>query len=173
MFWAKCIAKLQKDWEEAILTVSRLPSHERPLMRGMQATVLLNANISLLTINDVDSGTGPRTPAQLASYVSTIASISAVIVALLLIRQHRVSPEETATDAVRLHGYLEPLTVIHVILRSHILMADSTEGTFHSNLLPPALLPGWVKGAWRHGASARTRRDATRPDTAPCDRKDF
>ena len=67
----------------------------------MQATVLLNANISFLTINDVDSGTGPRTPAQLASYVSTIASIAAVIVALLLIRQHRVSPKETATDAVR------------------------------------------------------------------------
>lgn len=66
-----------------------------------QATVLLNANISFMTINDVDSGDGPRTPAQIASFVSTIASIAATVIGMLLVRQYRVKPKETATDAVR------------------------------------------------------------------------
>ncbi|KZT69934.1 hypothetical protein DAEQUDRAFT_232046 [Daedalea quercina L-15889] len=111
IFWAKCVEKLQKDWEEAVLT----------------ATVVLNANISFLTINDVDSGTGPRTPAQLASYVSTIASIAAVVIGMLLVRQHRVSPKETATDAVT---YLQS--------RNHQRLGLKVLGLVHS--LPYALL---------------------------------
>ena len=31
VFWAKCVAKLQKDWEEAVLTVSH-PTRHRPLV---------------------------------------------------------------------------------------------------------------------------------------------
>ncbi|TFY63074.1 hypothetical protein EVJ58_g3457 [Rhodofomes roseus] len=101
LFWTKCIARLQKDWEEA-------------------ATVLLNANISFLTINDVDTGPGPRSSAQLASYVSTIASIAAIVIGMLVIRQHRVKPKETATDVVtyltsRKHPQLglEVLALVH------------------------------------------------------------
>ncbi|KAH9836358.1 uncharacterized protein C8Q71DRAFT_79644 [Rhodofomes roseus] len=104
LFWTKCIARLQKDWEEAVLT----------------ATVLLNANISFLTINDVDTGPGPRSSAQLASYVSTIASIAAIVIGMLVIRQHRVKPKETATDVVtyltsRKHPQLglEVLALVH------------------------------------------------------------
>ncbi|KAH9836352.1 uncharacterized protein C8Q71DRAFT_762021 [Rhodofomes roseus] len=82
--WTQFIHKLQTDWQEAVLT----------------ATVLLNANISFMTINDVDSGNGPRTPAQIASFVSTIASIAATVIGMLLVRQYRVKPKETATDAV-------------------------------------------------------------------------
>ncbi|KZT69939.1 hypothetical protein DAEQUDRAFT_725919 [Daedalea quercina L-15889] len=82
--WSQFINKLQTDWQEAVLT----------------ATVLLNANISFMTINDVDSGSGPRTPAQIASFVSTIASIAATVIGMLLVRQYRVKPKETATDAV-------------------------------------------------------------------------
>ncbi|KAH9922505.1 uncharacterized protein B0H18DRAFT_1017903 [Fomitopsis serialis] len=121
IFWTKCINKLQKDWEEAVLTVTSY--------RGdvYQATVVLNANISFLTINDVDSGTGPRTPAQLASYVSTICSIAAVVIGLLIIRQHRVRPKETATDAVT---YLET--------RRHPRLGLEVLGIVHS--LPYALL---------------------------------
>ncbi|KAH9922513.1 uncharacterized protein B0H18DRAFT_1017951 [Fomitopsis serialis] len=82
--WTQFIHKLQTDWQEAVLT----------------ATVLLNANISFMTINDVDSGDGTRTPAQIASFVSTIASIAATVIGMLLVRQYRVKPKETATDAV-------------------------------------------------------------------------
>lgn len=55
-----------------------------------------------MTINDVDPGTGTRhrTPAQIASFVSTIASIGSTVVGLLLIRQYRLKPKDTAQDAV-------------------------------------------------------------------------
>lgn len=54
-----------------------------------------------MTINDVDSGSGPRTAAQIASFVSTIASIGSTVIGLLLIRQYRLKPKDTAQDAVR------------------------------------------------------------------------
>ncbi|OSX66022.1 hypothetical protein POSPLADRAFT_1130945 [Postia placenta MAD-698-R-SB12] len=84
--WSQFMSKLQTDWQEYVLF----------------STVLLNANISFMTINDVDPGTGTRhrTPAQIASFVSTIASIGSTVIGLLLIRQYRLKPKDTAQDAL-------------------------------------------------------------------------
>ncbi len=47
----------------------------------IQATVLLNANVAFLAIQSVDdaSADGGRSSAQIASYVSMIASIGSII----------------------------------------------------------------------------------------------
>ncbi|PCH35237.1 hypothetical protein WOLCODRAFT_125636 [Wolfiporia cocos MD-104 SS10] len=82
--WSQFMDRLQTDWQEYVLF----------------ATVMLNANISFMTINDVDPGTGSRTPAQIASLVSTIASIGSTFVGLLLVRQYRLKPKDTAQEAV-------------------------------------------------------------------------
>ncbi|KAI0918570.1 hypothetical protein AcV5_002523 [Taiwanofungus camphoratus] len=81
--WGQFIERLQTDWQEYIL----------------YATVLLNANVAFLTVPDVDPGKGPRTSAQIASFVSIIASIGSIIIGLLLVRHYRVKPKDTADDA--------------------------------------------------------------------------
>jgi hypothetical protein len=66
--------------------------------------VLLNANVAFLSIQTVDnSGVASRTrsAAQIASYVSTIASLGSVILALLLVRQYRTKGIVDATHVVR------------------------------------------------------------------------
>jgi hypothetical protein len=62
--------------------------------------VLLNANVAFLSIQSVDSGDRSRTPAQLASYLSTVASIGSIVIGLLLLRQHRTKPHDAAQDVV-------------------------------------------------------------------------
>ena len=73
-----------------------------PLIR--QATVLLNANVAFLAIQSVDqiseNNNPDRSPAQIASYLSIIASIGSIILGLLLIRQNRTKSRETADDVV-------------------------------------------------------------------------
>ncbi|KAH9914799.1 uncharacterized protein B0H18DRAFT_1125286 [Fomitopsis serialis] len=102
--WAKCVAKLERDWQDVVVT----------------ATVLLNANISFLTINDVDSGAGSRIPSQLASYISTIASISATMIALLLVRQYHMGSTDTAMDAT-IHLYKHPRLRLEMLSLVHSL----------------------------------------------------
>ena len=51
-----------------------------------------------MTINEVDSGVGPRTPAQIASLVSTAASIGSVLAGLLLMRSYRLTSTEDVGD---------------------------------------------------------------------------
>jgi len=69
-----------------------------------QATVLLNANVAFLAIQSVDqiseNNNPDRSPAQIASYLSIIASIGSIILGLLLIRQNRTKSRETADDVV-------------------------------------------------------------------------
>jgi len=84
--WTSFMTRLRADWQEYVLF----------------ATVLLNANISFMTINDVDLGPGqPRTLAQITSLVSTTASIGSILVGLLLNRQYRLEPKHTAQVAAR------------------------------------------------------------------------
>ena len=79
--------------------------------------MLLNANMAFLSISSVDPGNHIRTPAQLASYLSVIASVGSVVTGLLLLRQHRAKPQEAADDVVR-HFILSltsiPLTALDV-----------------------------------------------------------
>jgi hypothetical protein len=60
---------------------------------GLQATVLLNANVAFLAIQSVDNAAsnGHRSNAQRASYFSIITSIAAIILGLLLVRQHHTT----------------------------------------------------------------------------------
>ena len=60
---------------------------------NVQATVLLNANVAFLAIQSVDSSgaVGPRSNAQRASYFSIANSIGAIVLGLLLIREHNTS----------------------------------------------------------------------------------
>ena len=56
---------------------------------------MLNANVAFLAIQSVDqiseNNNPDRSPAQIASYLSIIASIGSIILGLLLIRQNRKS----------------------------------------------------------------------------------
>ena len=58
-----------------------------------QATVLLNANVAFLAIQSVDSSgaVGHRSNAQRASYFSIVNSIGAIVLGLLLIREHNTT----------------------------------------------------------------------------------
>ena len=62
--------------------------------------MLLNANVAFLAIPSVDLGNHIRTPVQLASYLSVIASVGSVVTGLLLLRQHRAKPQDAAEDVV-------------------------------------------------------------------------
>ncbi|PCH33090.1 hypothetical protein WOLCODRAFT_62993, partial [Wolfiporia cocos MD-104 SS10] len=72
--WTRCVNKLQNDWEQYVVI----------------ATVLLNANISFMTINDLS----PGTPAQIASLASAVTSIGSTLAGLLLMRRHRLNPKK-------------------------------------------------------------------------------
>ena len=75
--------------------------HRDPRVPFLQGTVLLNANVAFLAIPSVDPGDHVRTPAQLASYLSIIASIGSTVTGLLLLRQHRTKPQDAAGEVVR------------------------------------------------------------------------
>ena len=66
--------------------------------------MLLNANVAFLAIQSVDqiseNNNPDRSPAQIASYLSIIASIGSIILGLLLIRQNRTKSGGTADDVV-------------------------------------------------------------------------
>ncbi|KIJ66523.1 hypothetical protein HYDPIDRAFT_86361, partial [Hydnomerulius pinastri MD-312] len=83
--WTKFLTKLDSEWQELVL----------------YATVILNANVAFLAIPGVSltPGSGPQTAAQIFSYISTSTSLGAVVTGLLLMRQTRTKPRETAADA--------------------------------------------------------------------------
>jgi len=82
--WTQVINKLSTEWQEFILL----------------ATVVLNANVAFLSIQSVDNNGDSRSPTQLASYFSILASIGSIILGLLLVRQNRtyarLDPAEVA-----------------------------------------------------------------------------
>ncbi|EJC98481.1 uncharacterized protein FOMMEDRAFT_31912 [Fomitiporia mediterranea MF3/22] len=75
--WKKYRNKLERDWEAFVLT----------------STVLLNANVALLSTPIIFSDNGnaglSASPAAVASQVSVIASIASIIIGLFLVRQTR------------------------------------------------------------------------------------
>ncbi|KAK0449708.1 uncharacterized protein EV420DRAFT_760800 [Desarmillaria tabescens] len=85
--WTIFIEKLNTEWQEFIL----------------YSTVLLNANVAFLAIQSVDesSENAGRSPAQISSYVSIIASIGSIILGLLLIRKNRSKARDSSGDAWR------------------------------------------------------------------------
>ncbi|EMD36122.1 hypothetical protein CERSUDRAFT_85238 [Gelatoporia subvermispora B] len=93
--WKKFMKKLVSEWQE--LTI--------------YATVLLNANVAFLAVPGVINNAGmtmastgssgyAQTAAQIASYVSIVLSIGAIILGLLLVRQNRTQEHEDVDSAV-------------------------------------------------------------------------
>ncbi|KAF8960337.1 hypothetical protein BDZ97DRAFT_1665959, partial [Flammula alnicola] len=75
--WGAMLAELTEEWKDITL----------------YATVLLNANVAFLAIQSVDSSAPPggRSGQQRASYFSIVTAIGAIVLGLLLVRQHNTS----------------------------------------------------------------------------------
>ncbi|KAK0193446.1 hypothetical protein F5146DRAFT_1181375 [Armillaria mellea] len=73
--WITLVRKLSTEWQEFVIN----------------ATVLLNANVAFLAIQSIDASSVDkgRSPAQIASYVSTILSVGSIILGLLLLQKYR------------------------------------------------------------------------------------
>ncbi|KAG6836584.1 hypothetical protein H0H93_006420 [Arthromyces matolae] len=107
--WVKYFIKLNEQWGEHIV----------------HASILLNANVAFLAIpsNDPSNNSSVllphRTIAQIASYISVVTSFGSMMLALMLVRQHKA--KESPTHSVgqyesglkvrehlkKLHPYLE------------------------------------------------------------------
>ncbi|EPQ52228.1 hypothetical protein GLOTRDRAFT_95863 [Gloeophyllum trabeum ATCC 11539] len=86
--WRRTIDKLQEGWEKLSLTT----------------TVMLTVDVSFLAIQSVDVGFNKpsfRCAAQIAIYLSTVASAGSIILGLLLNRHHRVMSRNDAEVAQR------------------------------------------------------------------------
>ncbi|KAG5651665.1 hypothetical protein H0H81_007861, partial [Sphagnurus paluster] len=76
----------------------------------VHASILLNANVAFLAIPSVDLSGDPefslhfRSAAQIASYMSVIASFGSMMLSLLLVRKHRKVEVGTAEE---FHQYFE------------------------------------------------------------------
>ncbi|KAJ8522039.1 hypothetical protein ONZ45_g1350 [Pleurotus djamor] len=107
--WRSFIKKLNEEWQDFIINTG-------------QAAVLLAANVAFLAIQSVDNAQGvpERSPSQIASYLSTLTSVSSIMVALLLVRQNRTKGHDTAEAAAdylrqrqyRIVGH-EPLAIMY------------------------------------------------------------
>ncbi|KAK7016904.1 hypothetical protein R3P38DRAFT_2988241 [Favolaschia claudopus] len=100
--WADYIMRLTSEWKELIL----------------YATVVLNANVAFLAIQSVDNNgaSAPnRSPAQISSYLSILASIGSIVLGLLLTNEHRGWGHASAADAANfmLNRTHPSLTVSH------------------------------------------------------------
>ncbi|KAJ7254805.1 hypothetical protein C8J57DRAFT_1136818 [Mycena rebaudengoi] len=83
--WDRITERLCTEWQELTL----------------YATVLLNADIAFLSIPTVTVGlnSSDRSAAQIASYVSVVASLGSIFLGLGLVRQYRAHREEIAANA--------------------------------------------------------------------------
>ncbi|PPR00765.1 hypothetical protein CVT24_000790 [Panaeolus cyanescens] len=72
--WRNLLEKITEEWKEFTLF----------------ATVVLNANVAFLAIQSVDEAApeGGRSSAQRASYLSIVTSVGAIVLGLLLVREH-------------------------------------------------------------------------------------
>ncbi|KAJ7767531.1 hypothetical protein DFH07DRAFT_331281 [Mycena maculata] len=71
----------------------------KPLIH-LIGTGILNANVAFLSVNSVDTLTnsGRHSLVQIFSYLSIVASMGSVILALLLVHQNRTKFHESASD---------------------------------------------------------------------------
>ncbi|KAF7361085.1 hypothetical protein MSAN_01139600 [Mycena sanguinolenta] len=81
--WAQFVKGLISEWQESIIN----------------AAVVLNADVAFLSIQSVDQGGSARSAAQIASYVSILASIASIIIGLLLSSHHRNRDSDSASAA--------------------------------------------------------------------------
>ncbi|KAJ7126104.1 hypothetical protein C8R44DRAFT_874477 [Mycena epipterygia] len=109
--WSEFIVRLNREWHEFTL----------------YAEVVLNANVAFLSIQSVDQGSNSRSPTQISSYLSTLTSIGAIIIGLLLVKQNRDRDRLPAEDAARF-----------ILNRTHSTLGTETLAVLYS--LPYAML---------------------------------
>jgi len=78
--WGETITKLISEWREYAL----------------YAALLMNANGALLTIQSVDTSEKIRSAVQIATYLSTVASIGSISLSLILVRKNRAKVKDDA-----------------------------------------------------------------------------
>ncbi|KAK7017518.1 hypothetical protein VNI00_018597 [Paramarasmius palmivorus] len=83
--WREFIASMNAEWQQLILL----------------GTVILTANVAFLAIQSIDEATfnPDRSPAQIASYLSVMASIGSILTGLMLIRTNKGKSKLEAEDA--------------------------------------------------------------------------
>ncbi|KAJ3829533.1 hypothetical protein F5880DRAFT_1521865 [Lentinula raphanica] len=88
--WAEFMDKMRNEWQQLALF----------------NTVLLNANVAFLAIQSIDNSSNSpgRSPAQIASFLSTVASFGSIILGLLLANTHRAKAEDSAGSVARIFG---------------------------------------------------------------------
>ncbi|KDQ28115.1 hypothetical protein PLEOSDRAFT_1112866 [Pleurotus ostreatus PC15] len=113
--WRAFIKKLGDEWQDFIIN----------------SAVLLAANVAFLAIQSVDNDKADprRSPSQIASYLSTLTSVSSMIVGLLLVRQTRTKGRDTAkaaADYLRARQYRvvghEPLAIMYSLPYAFLIM---------------------------------------------------
>ncbi len=89
--WSAFIRKLSTEWQDFVINVRTDTINSRASLTHLQATVLLNVNIAFLAIQSIDDSSSDkeRSPAQIASYVSTILSVGSISLGLLLLQKYR------------------------------------------------------------------------------------
>ncbi|KAK7026841.1 hypothetical protein VNI00_015383 [Paramarasmius palmivorus] len=139
--WNEFISDMTIEWQQSILL----------------GTVLLNANVAFLAIQSVDEGTAnpDRSPAQIASYLSIVASIGSVIIGLIMTRRNKGDLKQAS--ALLLHSFpknkqgLEALAILYSLPNALLmwgvilfLVAFSIACLFDSSITVRLL----VCGAW-------------------------
>ncbi|KAH0579352.1 hypothetical protein H2248_003492 [Termitomyces sp. 'cryptogamus'] len=93
--WMKFFVKMNGQWGEHIVHVGANLMEPYTNLMKRKASILLNANVAFLSIpsndpsNDSSILRSTRTAAQIASYLSVVASFASMLLALMLVRQHR------------------------------------------------------------------------------------
>ncbi len=105
--WNAFIRKLSTEWQDFVINVRTDMINSRANLTRLQATVLLNANIAFLAIQSIDDSSSDkgRSPAQIASYVSTILSVGSIILGLLLLQKYRHKNRPSHTSRVSYSFY--------------------------------------------------------------------
>ncbi|KAJ6586976.1 hypothetical protein DFH09DRAFT_1142160 [Mycena vulgaris] len=92
------ISKLTTEWtEHTAFVCAVLVLFAARINDGLQAAILLNANVAFLDIPGVAEASQSLT--QIFSYISIVLVIGSIILGLMLVRQHRTKHIETAVEA--------------------------------------------------------------------------
>ncbi|KAF9064960.1 hypothetical protein BDP27DRAFT_1269800 [Rhodocollybia butyracea] len=85
--WSEFINRMNEEWQQLTLF----------------NTVLVNANVGFLAIQSIDNASNlpGRSPAQIASFLSVIASAGSIVLGLIHVRKHRGNPRDTAAAVAR------------------------------------------------------------------------
>ncbi|KAF4601651.1 hypothetical protein EYR40_004850 [Pleurotus pulmonarius] len=118
--WRELIKHLHAEWQDFILNVG-------------QSAVLLAANVAFLAIQSIDGNKDHpdfRFPSQIASYVSTLMSISSILAGLLLVHHTRAKVHDSKLEALEylgtrrdgLFGFV-PLAIVYSLPYTLLLYA--------------------------------------------------